>query len=514
MSLLRADRITTVTEMKAVGSLIFGLVLTFFGEGAFGQSPQQKAVPFNKMGIIAEGTEWETPFFSSDSGVEGPTVIITGGMHGNEPAGAEAADQIRHWPVVKGKIIVIPKVNQLALAAEQHRIPKFGNELSDLNRNFPKTGTPDKARTELGKAVWAFVKKQNPDWVLDLHEGFAINRQNSKSVGSSILCHPNAQTKPHFEHALAVVNASIDDPQKLFQLKSETMTVNGSLVRASMERLGAVGAILETTYADQPIAVRIRQHRLMVHRILRNLGMIENGPDQLVFRSSNETTRYVAVFQDAGVGGTGPEKIRQRLEAMEGRFQTRIVGGAEIRNGSLDDFDAVVFPGGSGSKQAAALKESGREEVRDFVSDGGAYVGVCAGCYLACENFSWGLKILDAKTLSSKWARGRATLDLEFSNEATAELKLDSKKAKVLYVNGPVMGPANSELIPDFETVATFKTETAKNGSPEGIQIDSPAILRGIYGKGRVVGISPHPEQTDGLRDLLPGLLEWGLSAP
>ena len=154
-------------------------------------------------------------------------MIITGGIHGNEPAGAEAADQIRHWPVVKGKIIVIPKVNQQSLAVGQRRIPKFGTEISDLNRNFPKTGQPDEARSDLAKAVWAFVKKQKPDWVIDLHEGFAINRQNPKSVGSSILCNPDVKTKPHFEHALAAVNASIDDPQKLFQLKSETMTAKG-----------------------------------------------------------------------------------------------------------------------------------------------------------------------------------------------------------------------------------------------------------------------------------------------
>jgi len=73
------------------------------------------------------------------------------------------------------------------------------------------------------------------------------------------------------------------------------------------------------------------------------------------------------------------------------------------------------------------------------------------------------------------------------------------------------MGPANSDAIPDFETIAVFKTEIAENGAPEGIQIDSPAILRGGFGKGRVVGISPHPEQTDGLRDVIPALLEWAV---
>ncbi|MFK5924734.1 MAG: succinylglutamate desuccinylase/aspartoacylase family protein [Verrucomicrobiota bacterium] len=485
--------------MLHVISLIFALA-------AHGQEKQ--ALPTT----IATGTEWETPVYYLDSGKEGPTVLITGGIHGNESAGAFAADQIRHWPVTQGKLIVIPRVNQQALDAGERRIPNSAPEISDLNRNFPKTGEPNEARTELAKIVWAVVKSQKPDWVIDLHEGFAINRQNPKSVGSSILCSPNEATLPIFEHALAVVNASIDDPDDLFVLKSDTMTANGSLVRASMERLGAVGAILETTYKGVPLAVRIRQHRLMVHRILRNLKMIENAPSDLVFKKPEDKLKYIAIYQDGGVGGNGSREIRERLESEPEKYTTRIVSGADIREGTLDDFDAVIFPGGSGRKESASLQQEGLENVREFISDGGVYVGVCAGCYLACENFSWSLKILDAKTLPGKWKRGRASLDLEFSDVLPfSEMGLKSNKAKVTYINGPVMAPANSGAIPDFETVAIFKTETAKNGSPKGIQINSPAILRGQFGKGRVIGISPHPEQSDGLRDVLPRLLEWGL---
>ena len=50
-------------------------------------------------GLIAEKTEWENPYDVIDSGVEGPTLPITGGLHGNEPAGNRAAEQIRHWPI-------------------------------------------------------------------------------------------------------------------------------------------------------------------------------------------------------------------------------------------------------------------------------------------------------------------------------------------------------------------------------------------------------------------------------
>ena len=67
-------------------------------------------------GLLAKGTKWETPFYSRDSGKPGPTVVLTGGIHGNEPAGAGAAEQIRHWPIKRGRLIVVPSVNRPGLA--------------------------------------------------------------------------------------------------------------------------------------------------------------------------------------------------------------------------------------------------------------------------------------------------------------------------------------------------------------------------------------------------------------
>ena len=477
------------------------LLLRSFLSPALGQNPEPNR--------IAPGTPWETEWFDKDSGTPGPTVLVIGGIHGDEPAGARAADQIRHWPVVSGRLVILPRANPVALDARERRIPGLPKEESDLNRNFPRTGAPDEARSEPAQALWAFVKDLDPDWVLDLHEGFDIHRQNPKSVGSSILCRPDDATRPHFEHALAAVNASIEDPEKRFLLKDATWTADGSLVRASMQRLGAVGAILETTYEDQPIAVRMRQHRLMVHRILKNLGMIENGPDDLVFREPDDRRLHIAIYEDGGVFGSGPSELWKRLQLLSEEFEVRTLGGAEVREGKLEDFDAVLFPGGSGSRQGASLGAEGRERVREFIEDGGGFLGICGGCYLACENFSWGLKVLDARTKSSRWRRGRAYLDLDFSADFAATFDLDSPPPAVRYANGPVMEPAASPDIPDFEVVATFATEVAENDTPAGIQVGSPAILRGTFGNGRVVGISPHPESSDGLRQIVPEMLRW-----
>ncbi|MEA3366717.1 MAG: hypothetical protein U9R68_01235, partial [Planctomycetota bacterium] len=55
------------------------------------------ASPTTASGTLAEGTRWATPYYSRQADAPGPTVLVVGGIHGNEPAGALAAGQIRHW---------------------------------------------------------------------------------------------------------------------------------------------------------------------------------------------------------------------------------------------------------------------------------------------------------------------------------------------------------------------------------------------------------------------------------
>ena len=75
------------------------------------------------QGLIAEDTRWQTPYYIVTSDKSGPTVLITGGVHGNEPAGAYAAEQVRHWPINKGRLIVIPRCNVPGLAANKRGMP-------------------------------------------------------------------------------------------------------------------------------------------------------------------------------------------------------------------------------------------------------------------------------------------------------------------------------------------------------------------------------------------------------
>ena len=98
---------------------------------------------------LLPGSRFATEYFVQDSGTPGPTVMIVGGVHGNEPAGANAADVIRQWPVTKGRLVVVPRANVPALAANKRLIPNLDTNLSNLNRNYPRAGMDEGPRGEL-----------------------------------------------------------------------------------------------------------------------------------------------------------------------------------------------------------------------------------------------------------------------------------------------------------------------------------------------------------------------------
>jgi hypothetical protein len=204
----------------------------------------------------------------------------------------------------------------------------------------------------------------------------------------------------------------------------------------------------------------------------------------------------VALYDDSGSAGKGIPSVFEQLGKCQDIEVTKL-DGAAIRAG-LSGYDVVIFTGGSGSKQANTIGLLGREQVHRFVEAGGGYIGICAGAFLACDGFSWGVKVLDAKTPSPKWERGHADLEIEATADGQKVLGLPLKST-VIYHNGPILVPANNPAIPDYEPLVFFRTEISKSAGQAGLQVNTPAMARGLFGKGHVLVSSPHPEQTAGM---------------
>ena len=161
-----------------------------------------------ETGWIADGTPWKTAYYVRDSGVPGPVLLVVGGIHGNEPAGYRAAEQIRHWPIVRGRMVVIPRANVLALRAGTRFLPDPARPQHDLNRDFPGEDG-ERPKSPLARAIWNFVRQQRPDWIVDLHEGYQFHISHKppagkkKSVGSTVIYRSDPELDPIASRILA-----------------------------------------------------------------------------------------------------------------------------------------------------------------------------------------------------------------------------------------------------------------------------------------------------------------------
>ncbi|MFM8337031.1 MAG: BPL-N domain-containing protein [Opitutaceae bacterium] len=236
-----------------------------------------------------------------------------------------------------------------------------------------------------------------------------------------------------------------------------------------------------------------------------------NPPDLFAGPSKVRPLR-IALYEGPGSGAAGVTHVANRARQLPGTTVT-FLKPEEVGTRNLAEFDVIIFSGGSGSGQSKAIGDTGRAKVREFVAAGGGYLGICAGAYLACAGFDWGLGILNARTVSNKWQRGRGMMRIQLTEPGRGLFGPVAEPFTIRYANGPIIKPLGRADLPPYEVAAVFRTEIAKNGTPVGVMIDSPAVVRAPFGKGRVLTISPHSEDTPGLENFVPLALAW-LGAP
>lgn len=216
---------------------------------------------------LLSGTQHATTLYEIDSGKPGPTVFITGGVHGSELAGWKAAEQIAKWRVSRGRLIVIP--HAFKLAVEQQRRAAVG--YPDLNRQFPTSAGASPNGT-IAQALWRELQRYRPDWVLDLHEAMSNRNLDSSSVGQTIIAHPGGggQMVSMSNRIIARINPTLSSVHRFRTLQ---WPVQGSLARAAGSYLGANAAIVETSRMYD-LNTRINWHLTLMSLLLDELDML------------------------------------------------------------------------------------------------------------------------------------------------------------------------------------------------------------------------------------------------
>lgn len=160
------------------------------------------------------------------------------------------------------------------------------------------------------------------------------------------------------------------------------------------------------------------------------------------------------------------------MRALSPHYRFKIFGKNPLEDVFFDDVDMIAIPGGIGDSESFhyLLRNSG-DLIRQFVSEGGKYLGVCMGAYWAGKHY---LDVLDGVD-AVQYIKQPGT-DTRRPHAKAIDVVWNSAQDKMFFYDGCAMvGDATK-----FTTIATYA-----NG-------DAMAIVQNNIG---LIGCHPESEQ-------------------
>ncbi len=186
-----------------------------------------------------------------------------------------------------------------------------------------------------------------------------------------------------------------------------------------------------------------------------------------------------------------------------------LVRAQEIQDGVLDGCKMLFVPGGWASNKSKSLGAEGRSAIQQFVESGGSYLGFCGGAGLATKA-KGGIGLLNVSRRPTRERvpsfSGRIEINISehmiwngMENSAShifnawwpSQFIVEDKSVNVL----ATYGDAHPDSFSSDLNVGDTEAHGGWKGLEEiyGINLDperlkgEPAIIEGIYGKGKVV---------------------------
>ena len=211
----------------------------------------------------------------------------------------------------------------------------------------------------------------------------------------------------------------------------------------------------------------------------------------------------VGLFLDKGCSGNGALQWA-RLLAHCPQLDLTLLDANDIRNGKLDGLQLLLCPGGSSKTQYDMMGPDGVQKVKQFIENGGNYIGVCAGSFSAM-NREGRICLLPYDYIPN--ASGQlADLAFEFNQESAKLLDIKPGRHIIRYHGGNIMKPTEpTASMGEAKVLAVFKSSVSPYGKAPFNYMNTPAVVLGQYGKGKVLASSCHPESYESTHDIALG---------
>ncbi len=107
---------------------------------------------------------------------DGPTLLVIGGIHGNEPGSYFAASILsQYYTISKGNLWIVPNLNALSIAMNSRGIH------GDMNRKFADINATD-PDIKIVKEIQKIITDPKVDLILNLHDGHGFYRKEYQNT--------------------------------------------------------------------------------------------------------------------------------------------------------------------------------------------------------------------------------------------------------------------------------------------------------------------------------------------
>jgi len=227
-------------------------------------------IPKNYISTINSICYKEPEYFEYVSKKIGPTILIIGATHGNEPAGyhgiKEFMNKLNRQELLlkRGKIIFVPSVNYCGLMLNERE----HNTLGDINRLYI-----DKENNNIiNKLIINFSKIS--DFIIDFHEGYFYAKTLEDTLGSTITPTETEISNKVAKKVVNNLNKIIYTDYKKYMINHEKKIKGTFRDYADMNKLNYI--LVEITGQDdiQPLNIRTNQCINIINSVLEYFNMI------------------------------------------------------------------------------------------------------------------------------------------------------------------------------------------------------------------------------------------------
>ncbi len=216
-----------------------------------------------KQAVKVQNQTLELPFFLINGSRPGPTLAVTGGIHGAEYASIQAALELGrsiHPQDLAGRLIIAPVVTLPSFKARSIYVNPMDGK--NINRVFP--GDPNGSASEQ-LANWVFTNvMQQADYYIDLHGGDL----NEALVPFSIFYQSG--------------NAELDNKSlelaRIFAIPYIVRSEVPGSTYAAASRTGVPAILAESGGQGIWRVEDIAYHTIGLNRVMKHLGMLEGSP--------------------------------------------------------------------------------------------------------------------------------------------------------------------------------------------------------------------------------------------